>query len=382
MAQNTAAKVLNRRDMMTWGAGLGAGALALAAGSSSAFAGTTTDADLTGMVSVKDFGAVGDGTTDDTVAIQNAINGAFPPASNQAAVFFPSGQYKISDTLLISAKNNLALIGMRASIVQHGIDKDIIKIQNSTYVILRDLYLVSATAGSGGYGCSGNGITLISSPRTILENVHIFWVGGHCLSAGDSWWLSTRDCNFSTPGSGKYCVHHTSQMHNVMHCHSRFTAGSVGLYHAGGVAVSVIGCDFSTNGVGLKFYAGGNLHCANCYFETNVVGVQWGDNAGNTWPMSGTVENCYLTYRAQDANPVHIDVQRGTNFRIIGPYMMGNGSYNPLTAGTTTAIRINNNCTASQNRQIVIDDTPYKELVATLIDDPGSRLKRVSLQNY
>ena len=144
----------------------------------------------------------------------------------------------------------------------------------------------------------------------------------------------------------------------------------------------MLGCDFSTNGVGLKFHAGGNMHCSNSYFEANVVGIQWGDNAANTWPMSGSIENCYLTNRNASVNPIHIDVQRGTNLRIIGPYMLGNGSYNPASAGTTIGIRINNNCNAAQNRQIVIDDTPYKELVNTLIDDPGARLKRVMLQNY
>jgi hypothetical protein len=62
------------------------------------------------VVSVKDFGAVGNGVADDTTAIQNAINFA---KSNSAAffgsdgggyrtVFFPSGFYKITNTLNIT----------------------------------------------------------------------------------------------------------------------------------------------------------------------------------------------------------------------------------------------------------------------------------------
>lgn len=43
-------------------------------------------------VSVKDFGAIGDGVADDTAAIQAAIN-----ASN--VIFFPAGTYKISSTI-------------------------------------------------------------------------------------------------------------------------------------------------------------------------------------------------------------------------------------------------------------------------------------------
>lgn len=46
-------------------------------------------------VSVKDFGAVGDGTTDDTDAIQNALN------SGSLFVFVPQGTYNITSTLTI-----------------------------------------------------------------------------------------------------------------------------------------------------------------------------------------------------------------------------------------------------------------------------------------
>jgi hypothetical protein len=46
------------------------------------------------VVSVKDYGAVGDDTTDDTAAIQAAIN-----AAGEGMVFFPAGSYKISSQL-------------------------------------------------------------------------------------------------------------------------------------------------------------------------------------------------------------------------------------------------------------------------------------------
>ena len=63
--QNPSDNKLTRRDMMTWATGIGAGAIVAGAMAPAARAGTTTDADLTGMVSVKDFGAVGDGVADD-----------------------------------------------------------------------------------------------------------------------------------------------------------------------------------------------------------------------------------------------------------------------------------------------------------------------------
>ena len=54
----------------------------------------TVQAKLRDVVSVKDFGAVGDGVTDDTAAIQAAA-----VSSNSVNLYFPYGLYKISDTI-------------------------------------------------------------------------------------------------------------------------------------------------------------------------------------------------------------------------------------------------------------------------------------------
>lgn len=53
---------------------------------------------LAEMVSVKDFGAVGDGTTDDTTAIQAAINAS-------TNVYIPAGTYKVTATLVLQSPN-------------------------------------------------------------------------------------------------------------------------------------------------------------------------------------------------------------------------------------------------------------------------------------
>lgn len=49
------------------------------------------------VISVKDYGAVGDGSTDDTTAIQNAVN-ASGLAANKI-VFFPPGEYYVTGTI-------------------------------------------------------------------------------------------------------------------------------------------------------------------------------------------------------------------------------------------------------------------------------------------
>ena len=56
------------------------------------------------LVSVKDFGAVGDGVTDDTAAFQAAID-------SKKSLYIPDGIYLISSTLIITATDSLCIVG-------------------------------------------------------------------------------------------------------------------------------------------------------------------------------------------------------------------------------------------------------------------------------
>lgn len=64
--------------------------------------GKTLNNKLQDLVSVKDFGAKGDGTTDDTASIQAAINLACTYGGN---VYLPAGTYKISAALVFTMNN-------------------------------------------------------------------------------------------------------------------------------------------------------------------------------------------------------------------------------------------------------------------------------------
>ena len=64
--------------------------------------GKTLNDKMQDLVTVKDFGATGDGTTDDTTAIQAAIDLA---CQYGGCVYFPAGTYKISATLVFAMNN-------------------------------------------------------------------------------------------------------------------------------------------------------------------------------------------------------------------------------------------------------------------------------------
>jgi hypothetical protein len=74
------------------------------------------------VVNVKDFGATGDGVTDDTAAIQAAIN-YFPNGAN-GTIIFPNGTYNISSTIFNNNRNLLFL----------GNESTIYLTANATYV--------------------------------------------------------------------------------------------------------------------------------------------------------------------------------------------------------------------------------------------------------
>lgn len=68
----------------------------------------SVESKLRETVSVRDFGAVGDGVTDDTAAIQAAVNAV--SAAGRGEVYFPAGTYKTTATVTISS-SNVSLVG-------------------------------------------------------------------------------------------------------------------------------------------------------------------------------------------------------------------------------------------------------------------------------
>jgi hypothetical protein len=116
--------------------------------------GRTVQAKLRDVVSVKDFGAVGDGTADDTTALQAAI--AYCENATQyggRALYLPGGRYKISASLTIS-KEFITIYGdgpWESQIYAVGLSTPVIKTAAMQYLrpFLHDFGVVNTGTGKG-----------------------------------------------------------------------------------------------------------------------------------------------------------------------------------------------------------------------------------------
>lgn len=159
-----------------------------------------------GVLNVKDFGAKGDGLTDDTAAIQAAIN-ANPPKSNPELpvlgphdggwVVLPSGIFRITAPLILGSGQGIVGSGPTSVIFNDSPTTPAIKIGDDTRYILgvtvRDLRIQAkgvSDAGAHGIsayrlhksnigpiwvtGCGGDGIRLNGSSYTYIRDSYIY----------------------------------------------------------------------------------------------------------------------------------------------------------------------------------------------------------------
>jgi parallel beta-helix repeat protein len=233
-------------------------------------------------LNAKDYGAMGDAATDDTVALQNAINAAAANAAstgNGGTVFLPAGYYVTSATLILKKHVWLRGEGMIATVIKlaagancHLIQNDIAATTagaNADYVGLVDLSLDGNSGNQNGVG-PYHGVRFETNPTTSAATGDSFFDMHHTLqnvrvyrAKGDGFHFAGRSAIQVVNAFSNACTGYgfsSSFDTNFTHCESD-SSGKAGFYlNNGSVRLSVCKSYLSgvIDGVGAGFQMDSN----------------------------------------------------------------------------------------------------------------------------
>lgn len=211
-------------------------------------------------VSVKDFGALGDGTTNDTAAVQAAY------AAGHYHLYFPPGTYRLGQVGLLGAG------GMKIRGAGRGVNGLLTTIKPIASMTAGQaiFYNQVAATGTAGYG--------------LIEDISFDLLGQNCIA------VDLSSCN----------------NFNVNRCHFQ---GGANYAAAAGVGVKF----------GAPLNAGAYTNTvSNCSGDSLAKGVEWGTNANSNMLIGGEFLNCLV---GADAAPAtYLDTPRiiGTRFEGCG----------------------------------------------------------------
>lgn len=238
---------------------------------------------LADIKNVKDFGATGDGVTDDWAAITAAVN--WTTSGNRGIIHFPPGTYIVSQS--IDYSNTPNPIG---NIIFHGeIGLSTVVGNFADYVFRRQ---VLDTAGDGGVH-TVEGLTVINNHAT-GGGIRI----GYCVGAAVRDCIVTANLGINTASDDVFPGGVTSQEVAIENCTLRpgaHTSGSHGILSVSDgpiINCSIVGFDKGIIGWGQQ----GCQSVIGCHIELCGVGVTSGENpsGGSDTNAVMRISGCYF----------------------------------------------------------------------------------------
>ena len=218
-------------------------------------------------ISVTDFGAKGDGITDDTIAFRNAASALYN--SNKTILFVPNGTYIVNNFLI--SESNIHLMGAGPSSVLRGIG-------NGAHNPSKKLYNVkiSNLAFDGGNGSSGTALTTLNIENLYIDNVQVYnSFDGLSLGTIEYCFISNIhiydiENNGITVNFGSTMQIYNSKIYNTLNEDGE--KRGVGIYLTSG-NLWVISCDIVNWNKGLYVVNTTALQIYSTAIDTNVTGL-------------------------------------------------------------------------------------------------------------
>jgi hypothetical protein len=252
--------------------------------------------------SVADFGAVGDGITDDTAAIQDAFDwlgdGPFRHLS-----FASNAIYKITSTLTMTTAwtTRQGLVsGNNAQLVFYGASGALLDLSATGNCAFRDLYLISNTSGVG-TAIYARPTSIQYSGQSLYEHIQIldFDVGIYwgSATAGANGGFSTNFIDLDVAGCNIGLRLADGGNNALLFSGCRFASNQQGVVIDGSCyEVKFVGGVIEFNTVAAVVFGGTAEKFAisfdGIYFESGGTDFQF--NAGTTNLNNLTIENCYI----------------------------------------------------------------------------------------
>lgn len=246
------------------------------------------------VYNVKDYGAVGDGVTDDTAAIQAAIDASGDGGGTESysVVFIPAGDYKVTSTITVKGNVCISGAGERTYIdfTAPTISDDNLFEWVGTAIddfVIQDMRMRGASTDVGDRSGNGVGVNLHSTvniERFKARRVRFErWRWGIRLynnGAGSIDSPEIRECRFEACSYNGFFMNNTRNakvIDNIIDCDRTGigdeVAGLVGIWCAemGSAAVGHIDLGVHNNHVYSAAYEGINIHAKHASVTGNNV---------------------------------------------------------------------------------------------------------------
>lgn len=300
-------------------------------------------------VSVKAYGAIGDGITDDRQAIQTALNNA-----TGKTVIFPSGTYLITDVICIPS--NTSIVGSNDTIIMaapdYGSDAELIRIDNGENISISNIIL------------SGN--SLANSREKHDSKQHI------SLSLLDIWScnnLTITNCSFI---DNIDCAARLMRgCSNVLFESCNFTNVDCGIIFMGignvdHLTVNKSFFDGHQSSEPISFWGIGTY--SNITISNNIMQNKTYGTAINA--VRGTIKNLSIINNKMYSNSVGISLTNGSNVEIANNTIDSNGAGIAIT--TSNTVSVHDNSIAKTRRQAIYIKDSYNTFCSdNVITDCG-----------